>query len=214
MGSSWPARVASATPEIAASATYLVAWFAPERLAPELLRSLVLAMLVEFLVVHSSAFLSAFLYGGVPGLRHPVLVVLALAVLYLIFAGAFGLAFQSWMPVWVIGWLVGSRVLTLLVDPRGSADEPGRQRALWVAGAVLYLMLAFATAIPPIPAFGIDEATRARMALPGSGLWIDEPQRPIAMGAFYFGLLAVVELFDWGVPAPRVPMPPAPRLRD
>ena len=32
------------------------------------------------------------------------------------------------------------------------------------------------------------------MHLPGSGLWISEPQRPIAMGAFYFGLLGLAEL--------------------
>ena len=209
----WPGRVASATPELLASVTYFVAWFAPASLPGELLRSLVLAMLVEFLVVHSSVFLSVFLYTGVPGLRHPVLVVLGIAVLYMTFAGAIGLALHSWMPVWIIGWLIGSRVLTLLVDPRGREGEPGRQRALWVAGAVCYLLLAFATALPPIPAFGLDEAARARMALPGEGLWIDEPQRPIAMGAFYFGLLALVELFDWGVPAPRLQAPPAPRLR-
>lgn len=208
MPTAWPARVVSATPEVLATITYFVAWFAPGQLSGELLRSLVLAMLVEFLVVHSSALLSAFLAGGIPGLRHPALAVLGLGAFYMLFAAAFAAAFDSWMPVWVMGWLIGSRVLTLAVDFRGRDDEPDRQRALWVAGAVLYLLLAFATAIPPIPAFGLDEAARARMALPGSGLWIDEPQRPIAMGAFYFGLLALVELTDWGIPKPRFAQPP------
>ena len=209
----WPARVVSATPEVLATITYFVAWFAPAQLSGELLRSLVLAMLVEFLVVHSSAFLSAFLDGGVPGLRHPALLVLALGVFYMAFAGAFAAAFGSWMPVWVMGWLIGSRVLTLAVDFRGRGDEADRQRVLWLTGAVLYLVLAFATSVPPIPAFGLDEAVRARMALPGSGLWIDEPQRPIAMGAFYFGLLALVELTDWGIPKPRFQPPQPPDLR-
>ena len=60
---------------------------------------------------------------------------------------------------------------------------------------------------PPAEGVGIAP-TRARMALPGSGLWIDEPQRPIAMGAYYFGLLALVELTDWGIPKPRFAQPP------
>jgi hypothetical protein len=206
----WPGRIASATPEILASLSYFTAWFAPASLSGEFLRGLVAAMLVEFLVVHSSAFLSAFVDRGKGGRAGPFLVALALAAFYMIFAGAFALAFHSWMPVWIMGWLLGSRLLTLLVDYRGRGDESARQRVLWISGALLYLVLAFATTIPPIPAFGIDEAVRARMALPGSGLWIDQPQRPIAMGAFYFGLLAVIELTDWGVPPPRFrpPQPP------
>ena len=207
MSTPWPGRVVSATPEIVASASYFAAWVAPASVAPAVLRSLVLAMLVEFLVVHSSGFLSAFLDRDAAALRRPLPVLLGLAAVYLLFAGAFGLAFGSWMPVWVIGWLIGSRVLTVVADPRGRADESARQRALWVSGAVLYLMLAFVTAIAPIPAFGIDAAARARMDLPGSGLWIDQPQRPIAMGAFYFGLLAAVELLEWGLPAARGPAP-------
>ena len=63
---------------------------------------------------------------------------------------------------------------------------------------VLYLLLAFVCTLLPLPRLGIDGAARAAMDLPGSGVWIDDPHRPLAMGAFYFGLLAWIELRPWG----------------
>ena len=209
MSENWTGRVVSATPEIVASASYLVAWVAPSSLDPKMLRSLVLAMLVEFLVVHSSGFLSAFLGKSGARPRKTLPALLGLAALYLLFAGGFALAFGSWMPIWVIGWLIGSRVVTVVFDPREREDERARQQALWAAGAALYVVLAFVTAILPVPELGLDAGVRAAMDLPGSGAWVDEPQRPIAMGALYFGLLAVIELRSWGLPPPRSARPAA-----
>jgi hypothetical protein len=188
------ARFHSALPELVAAGTYAVAWVAPERLPTGLLRSLVLAMLVEFLVVHSAGFL-----GGVvltERLSRPKRLagLAAFGALYLGFAAAFGLAFGSWAPVWTMGWLVGSRALTVLVDRRSGAEERRRQKELWVAGAVVYLFGVFLTSIVPLPALGIDAAARERLALPGSGLWIEEPHRVFAFGLFYFALIAWVEL--------------------
>jgi hypothetical protein len=193
MLSNLPARLGSAMPELFASALYFVAWFSPASLSSEVLRSLVLAMLVEFLVLHSTAFLTVFAATRVASPKRAGLAILGLGALYFLFAGGFALAFHSWMPIYVIGWLVGSRLVTLVIDPRGE-DESGRQMGMWALGTALYLLLAFATTIPPIPALGLDDTAVARMDLPGSGLWISEPQRPIAMGAFYFGLLGLAEL--------------------
>lgn len=188
----------SATPEILASATYFAAWFAPASLPPGMPKSLVLGMLVEFLVVHSGGFLAAWMEHGGKRPRKALPAVLLLAAVYMLFASAFGLAFASWAPVWIMGWLIGSRVLTVLVDRRDREDEIDRQRALWGASVVLYLLLAFVCTLLPLPRFGIDEAARAAMDLPGSGAWIDDPHRPLAMGAFYFGLLAWIELRGGG----------------
>jgi hypothetical protein len=194
MTSNWHARMTSATPEILASATYFAAWFAPASLPPGMPKSLVLGMLVEFLVVHSGGFLAAWMERGGRGARRALPGILGLAAVYLLFAGAFGLAFRSWAPVWIMGWLIGSRVLTVLVDRRERRAEIDRQRTLWVLGAVLYLLLAFVFTLLPLPRFGVDDAARAAMDLPGTGIWIDDPHRPLAMGAFYFALLAWAEL--------------------
>jgi hypothetical protein len=197
----------SATPEILASAAYFAAWLAPASLPPGMPKSLVLGMLVEFLVVHSGGLLAGWMERGERRRALPGLLVLAAA--YILFAGAFGLAFRSWAPVWVMSWLLGSRVLTVVADRRDRGAEIDRQRALWAASAVLYILLAFACTLLPLPRLGIDEAVRATLDLPGSGLWIDEPHRPLAMGAFYFGLLAWIELREWASPPRRqAPAPP------
>jgi len=198
MTANWHGRLMSATPEIVASATYFAAWFAPASLAPGLPKALVLGMLVEFLVVHSGGFLAGWMEHGGESVRKALPRMLALAALYLVFSAGFALGFESWTPVWVMGWLIGSRVLTILVDRRERRDEIDRQRALWILGAVLYLLLAFVCTLLPLPRFGVDGAARDAMDLPGSGIWIDDPHRPLAMGAFYFGLLAWAELKAWG----------------
>lgn len=194
MTSEWHGRMMSATPEILASATYFAAWFTPASLPPGMPKALVLGILVEFLVVHSGGLLAGWMEHRGEKARKALPSVFALAAVYLLFAGAFGLAFKSWTPVWIMGWLIGSRVVTVLVDRRERRDEIDRQRALWVLGALLYLLLAFICTLLPLPRFGIDDAARAAMDLPGSGTWIDDPHRPLAMGAFYFALLAWAEL--------------------
>lgn len=177
-----------------AAGTYAVAWVAPARLPQPLLRSLMLALLIEFLVVHSAGFLGHALLEQRRSKRRRIVWLVGFGGVYLLFAAAFGMAFQSWAPVATFGWLIGSRVLTVLVDPLPGERERERQRALWGQGAILYLFAIFITAIVPLPRLGVDEAARARMDLPGSGLWIDEPWRVFAFGLLYFGLLAWVEL--------------------
>lgn len=188
------ARAASAAPELVASATYLIAWIAPGRLDPPLVRMLLLGMLVEFLVVHSNGLIGGIVFGTRGEGRSKVGLLAGLAALYLLFAGGFSLAFGSWMPLWTIGWLLGSRLWTLVVDPRDGDAERGRQMGLWALSAVLYVAGVMVTVILPLPELGLDAAARATLDLPGEGLWIDQPHRVMAFGFLYFGLVAWAEL--------------------
>jgi len=188
------ARLASAAPELAASATYLTAWVAPGRLDPGLIRMLLLGMLVEFLVVHSNGMLGGIVFGTRGEGRSKAGLLAGLGALYLLFAGAFSLAFGSWMPLATIGWLLGSRFWTLVVDPRGRDEERARQMSLWVLSGAVYVLGVFVTILPPLPELGLDAAVRAALDLPGEGLWIDQPHRVMAFGFLYFGILAWAEL--------------------
>lgn len=195
-----PARIArlqSALPEMVAAGTFAIAWVAPGRLPWALLRSLVLVMLVEFLIVHSAGFLGGALLAEGVSTGKRVGTLLGFGAFYLLFAGAFGLAFGSWSPVVTLLWLVGSRVLTVVVDPRPTEDERHRQASLWAVGALLYLIGVFVTTLLPIPKLGVTEAVRDGLDLPGSGLWIDQPHRVFVFGLLYFALLALVEVTDF-----------------
>jgi len=203
-------RLVSASPEFFASAAYLVAWIAPGRMDPAVVRGLVLAMLVEFLVVHASGFLGISALAGERVARlGRAAVVLGLALLYLLFAGAMGLAFRSWTPVATIGWLAGSRLVTVLVDPRDADAERSRQAGLWAASGALYVVFAILTAVLPIPRLGIRPDVVARLALPGSGLWIEQPQVPLAFGFLYFAAFGLVELRSRASGAPLAARRPA-----
>jgi hypothetical protein len=186
-------RIVSATPELVAGGSYLVAWIAPRSLETGFVKLLVLGMLVEFLVIHSSAFLGAVVYGRARRFQR-TLGVLGFGAIYLLFAGAFALAFQSKAPLVTFGWLLGSRLLTVWVDRKTPEAEHRRQLGLWGASVALYIVLAILTAILPVPRFGLDEAVVATLGLPGSGAWIEHPQKVMAFGALYFGSLAALEL--------------------
>jgi hypothetical protein len=189
----WVGRVVSATPELVACGSYLVAWIAPRALESGFVRLLVLGMLVEFLVLHSSAFLGAVVYGRAKRFQR-TLGVLGFGAIYLLFAGAFSLAFRSRAPLVTFGWLLGSRLLTVWIDRKAPEAEHQRQLGLWGASVALYIVLAILTAILPVPRFGLDAAAVALLDLPGSGAWIDHPQKVMAFGALYFGAIAAIEL--------------------
>ncbi len=187
------ARLASAAPELTAASTYLVAWVAPARLEPGLARLLLLGLLVEFLVIHSFAF-TVLGVDGIRGRGKKSLAILGFSAFYLLFAGAFALAFSSSAPLWTLGWLFGSRLLTLWVDPRPRGEERQRQSGLWAASAALYIFGVALTSILPLPRLGVGADVVAALSLPGSGLWVEEPHRLFAFGLIYFGGVAAVEL--------------------
>lgn len=60
---------------------------------------------------------------------------------------------------------------------------------------MLTMLLAFFTTLVPMPALGITPEVVAGQHLPGSGLWVDQPQRVIAFGFLYFAAVGVSELY-------------------
>ena len=59
---------------------------------------------------------------------------------------------------------------------------------------VAYLGGAFLTTLAPVPRLGMTAEVQPRFGLDGGGLWIDEPNRVVAFGVVYFGLLCAAKL--------------------
>lgn len=185
------AGLPSALADLITAGMCLVAWWAPQAVPDELLRVTALIMLIEFLSIHGLVFvpvLTILLSAHLPRLG------VALAVLlYFGFAAGASLALQTWWPTLFFLWLLLSRY----VLPRwnlGGADEHLDLGGLWVISTLLWLGLAFATTVLPLPALGWDAETIARIGLPGTGVWIEEPQRLLAFASSYFLLLAAFKL--------------------
>src|SRR5690606_12568989 len=99
-------RALAALPDAVTASAFLALWLHPLAFGASGVRNGMLVMLVEFILIHSSAFLTAIAFAeGTP--RAKRLAMLAGAgLLYLVFIGAFSLAFHAWWPFFAFGWLL------------------------------------------------------------------------------------------------------------
>ncbi len=193
-----PRGVAAAAPQLVAAFAYLAVWISPLSFPPSLLKILMMGMVVEFLVIHSFAFMGLLSQPDSNDPRRGRLrrtwVVVGFGAFYLGFAAALSLAFKSSSPLWTFSWLVVSRLASVWLG--GESSFAATQRALtrWGLSVLLYILGVVLTSILPLPRLGLTPEVVATLGIPGSGLWVDSPQKLLAFGALYFGLLALDEL--------------------
>lgn len=195
-------RLAAAGPDAVTAGVFLTLWISPLALGASGVRNAVLVMLVEFVLIHAAGFLGGLLLNPALPRGRRVLVLAGFAGFYLMFVGAFMLAFQEWWPVLVFGWLILGK-FGLIVTGRGASEA---QASVWGMSALIYLLGAFATILLPLPRLGVGAEVVGQLGLPGSGLWVEQPHRVLAFGFLYFALLAA---FKWHT----VDRPPTQRPR-
>jgi len=197
-----PSRLFAALPDALTSAIFIVAWIAPGFVGPTRVKDLMLTMLIEFIVMHSSVFYAtvAGMDGASRGKR--LAIVTALSAFYLMFVLGFSVAFESSWPIWAFGWLFVSRFMHLWTSTAATSENAQRMMSSWVISALAYLGGVFATIVLPLPALGLTPQAIAALQIPKnmSGLWIDKPWTVIAFGALYFGVLAWTKFKDVRMP--------------
>ena len=148
-------------------------------------------MCLEFVVLHSGAFMGALAVGDVPT-RRKVMAFLALAALYGLFALGFSLAIGTWSLMRIYGLLMAGRFLTVM-----AASSEGKVLLILRSGVgvAAYLASVFLTLFVPIPSGGISYAVLDEVYPDrGSGVWEQNPEVAIAAGVIYFTALGVFEL--------------------
>jgi hypothetical protein len=186
-------RLLAAAPDAISAAIFLVAWVAPQTLGAAWVKNLMLTMLIEFIVIHSSGFYAGLLATDDLKRRTRLAMLCGLSAFYLIFIVAFCLAFDSTWPLAAFAWLFLGRFAHILTHPVADADAVSRLLALWAASVVSYIAGALFTVMVPLPALGITPEFVAAMSLSGSGEWIERPYTVLAFGAFYFAVQAWVK---------------------
>ena len=181
-------------PDFSLAGAFLYTWIEPRALGDDAVRYFMLTMLLEFIIVHSSAFMGNVLLSR-EGTRKRLLALLGLGACYTLFVGGFALGFGTWWPVWAFWGLTLNRMLSVLVGDAPEGRERQYVRAGWALSVMFYLFGAFATTLLPVPELGMGSAAPD---LPGGGLWVDEPHRVLAFGVIYFGLTGLGELLGWG----------------
>jgi hypothetical protein len=207
-----PADIAAAVPDLALSALFLMAWVAPGALLRGTITYLMLLMLLEFIIVHSSAFMGSVMLRDLPRPQKAT-ALLGIGGFYTLFVGAFALAFRTWWPLWSFWGLMVNRLLNVLI---GQAPDEERRILLqknWAVSALSYLLLCFVTVLLPLPRLGLTPDVVSRESLPGSGLWVDQPHRVMAFGFLYFLAVGISGAFAHGwLPASGLtPIPKAGR---
>lgn len=197
------AGLPSALADLVTAAMCIAAWWAPRALPDDLVRVTALVMLIEFLSIHGLIMLPLLpLLALLLSERWPRAGTIIAVLLYLAMAVGASLALQTWWPTVFFAWLLLSRY----VLPRwniGGADEHPDIGRLWMVSTLLWIALAFASVLVPVPALGWDAAVIAELGLPGRGIWVDQPQRLLAFAATYFLLLAAFKLRSVPVPPGR-----------
>lgn len=186
----------AALPDFALAGAFLVTWIEPTALGDEVVRYFLLTMLLEFIIVHSSAFMgNVVLSRDNPSRR--VRGLFWLGLFYTLFFGGFALGFGTWWPVWAFWGLTFNRMLSILIGDAPEGRERQYVRAGWALSVLYYLGGVFATVLLPVPELGMTSGVRSALDLPGGGLWVDEPQRVLAFGVVYFGLTGIGEVMGW-----------------
>lgn len=187
------ARAFAALPDALTASVFLAAWIAPSWLGPEVVKNLMLTMLIEFIVMHSSGFYAVICGMGTRRRGKRLAMLAVLSSFYLLFVLAFAYGFGSTWPIFVFGWLFVSRFAHIWVHPLQSAAETGRMLLMWAASGATYVIGAVATVMLPLPRLGVSPEFVATMHLTGKGEWIARPFTVLAFGAIYFAIQAWVK---------------------
>lgn len=167
-------------------------WVAPQRFGAAAIRYVVLLMVLEFLVVHSAAFMGKIAVGP-SGRAWRSFGVVGLGAGYSAFVAAFCLVFGEWWPLPAFWLLILNRLAGALLH-RGEADAARALGLSWAAAIVAYIGAALLSKVLPIPRLGITPDIQAAARLPGAGVfWIEQPHRVLAGASAYFTLMACWE---------------------
>jgi hypothetical protein len=183
-------RLLAALPDAAVAAVYACTWVAPFYFGPDTVKNLMMLMLLEFLVVHSGAFIGLLVLSDTATRKTKTLAIVGFGSFYMMFAAAFSLAFKSWWPALSFFWLLAAKFSIVWLTPLPRDDEAQRLKTLWLVSVVFYLGAVFAGVLLPLPRLGLNVEVVTMLHLPGEGLWIEQPHTVVVSGMLYFAACA------------------------
>jgi hypothetical protein len=182
----------AALPDALTALAFLMCWIAPGLLGHGWVATLMLAVLVEFIVIHATGFLFSVALAD-RGRARRTLILLGFGLPYLLLILAVCLSIEAWWPLAAFAWLFLAKIWMIWVDDKPDALERQRQRELWAVSIIAYLGLAFVVWALWVPAFGINAAVRTELPIAAGSVWRNNAHEVIAFGFAYYATLALAK---------------------
>lgn len=186
--------VLPALPDFALAALFLLTWIMPEAIDEGMVSYLVVVMLMEFIIVHSSGFMGHVMISD-GNKKKRGLTLVGLGLFYSVFVGAFALGSGEWWPLAAFWGMTLNRILFILLGQAPGGKEKELLQSSWAIGAMFYVLSVTVTVIAPIPQLGITPGVVKGLAFNSDGLWVEQPEHAIACGVLYFFAVALSELY-------------------
>ena len=196
-------RLLSALPDGITACACLIVWIAPLALGNDAVKTVLLMMLMEFILLHATGFFTRIAASVAIPPTQRILKLLGLSAFYMLFVGVWAFVFHAWWPVTVFLWLVVGKIAWVFTSPRGRDAEMARQTKAWVFSMLAYVGAVFAGLLLPLPRLGLDAATVAALHMPVSGAWVDRPHAAMASAVIYYSVLALFKARDGNIPLPE-----------
>ena len=180
------ARLLGTLPDLLTAAACIVVWISPFAFGTDGVRTVVLMLLMEFLLVHGTGFFTAIAFADTVAKYKRLLLMAGLLCFYALFLMAICALFDATWPVWIFLWLVLSKVAWIFLSSRDRAQEARQQLQAWAFSTVAYLGSVFAGLLLPLPQLGLTDAVIPQLGMSGSGLWVDHPHTAVASLAMYY----------------------------
>lgn len=191
-------RLLGALPDAITAAACVVVWVSPLAIGLGAVKTIVLMMMMEFLLVHGTGFFTVVAFADDLSRGKRVLAMLGLLAFYALFVGVFAWMFRAWWPIWVFAWLVVAKGFWIFSAPRERKQELQRQMTTWAFSVAAYLAAVFGGVFLPLPQLGLTPDVVSTLGLPGGGEWIERPHTAVAGMAFYFLAIAAFKFWRGG----------------
>lgn len=197
-------RALAAVPDLITAVACVVVWVAPFAFGAGAVKTVVLMMLMEFLLVHGAGFFTAIAFMDDASRRKRLAMMAGLLLFYALFVAAFAWSFGAWWPVWVFAWLVVGKAVWIFAGPRDRERAVWQQMTAWAFSVAAYLGAVFAGLLLPLPRLGLTPDVVPALGLPGGGEWIERPHTAVAGMALYYFALAAFKYWRAGSAPVRV----------
>lgn len=181
-------------PDAVTAAWCLFVWIHPLTMGTDTVKSVVLMLLMEFILINATGFFTAipFMLDLSRGARSAML--LGLCAIYAVLIFGFTSQFHAVWPFFAFAWLALGKLSWVIRNRRVSGDEQMWLMGAWAFSVVAYLGAVGAGVLLQVPELGISANILPALDLPHGGEWLDTPHKAVASATIYFAAMA---LFKW-----------------